>query len=88
MPNFQRAWPIQHEPFVNQGGRIIAESREGLSPEPARELQNRFDAGEFRVAIDRIESDVEDPDRNIITEPNRTYRVISNGREHYLIQTA
>lgn len=88
MTTIQRAWPIQHDPFVNQGGKIIVESHPGLSPGPATDLQKRLDSGEFRIAIDRVSTDVEDVDRNVITEPNRTYRVISNGNEHYLIQTA
>ncbi len=88
MTTIERAWRIQHDPFVNQGGKIIAESHAGLPPEPATELQKRLEAGEFRVAIDQVTTDVEDVNRNVITEPNRTYRVISNGNEHYLIQTA
>lgn len=87
MTRIQRAWKILEDPFVNQGGQIVVSTHAGLPPEPTRAIQGRLDSGEFRLAIDRVDQDVEDVDRNVVTDPDGTYRVISNGIEHYLIQT-
>jgi hypothetical protein len=88
MALIQRAWRIEEDPFVNQGGKITVTGHAGLPPDVVLNLDRRLAAGEYQVAIERVTDDVEDEDRNVVTEPDRTYRVISNGNEHYLIQTA
>jgi hypothetical protein len=87
MTHIQRAWRIEENPFVNQDGKITVDNRAGLPPEPALELEKKLEAGDDQIAIDRVSRDVEDVDRDVVTEPNRTNRVISHGNEHYLIQT-
>ncbi len=37
--------------------------------------------------MERVTTDVEDADRNVITEPDRTYQILSNGSERDLIET-
>jgi hypothetical protein len=88
MANIQRAWKILRDPFVNQGGRIVVETHAGLPAEPLLRIQRRLAAGEFSVTVDQVTDEVEDVDRNVVTEPDGTYQVIGNGNEFYLIQTS
>jgi len=79
---------MQQDPSVNQGGKILVETLAGLDPEQAADLIRRCEAGQFTVAIETVATDVEDRDRNVVTEPNRHYQVISSGIDYYLIQTS
>jgi hypothetical protein len=82
----KRAWRVDGELFHNQGGQVVVLSHGGLPPEEVRALDGGYRRGDFGAAVTEVAGDVEDGDRNVVTEPGNTYRVITNGQDVYLIE--
>jgi hypothetical protein len=82
----KRAWRVDPEPYYNQGGQLVVLSRESLAPEVVLGLDRRYRRGDFGTAAGAVAGDVEDVDRHVVTEPGNRYRVITNGRDVYLIE--
>ncbi|HEX8200732.1 MAG TPA: hypothetical protein VF590_09610 [Isosphaeraceae bacterium] len=82
----KRAWRVDRELFQNQGDQVVVLSRGGLAPEDVRGVEGAYRRGDFGVAIGEVTGDVEDVDRNVVTESGNTYRVITNGQDIYLIE--
>jgi len=84
--SLKRAWRVDPEPFHNQGGQVVVLSHGGLSPEEVLAIDGGFRRGDFGIASGTVTGDVEDVDRNVVTEPGNSYRVITNGQDIYLIE--
>ena len=82
----KRAWKVDPGPFHNQGGQVVVLSHGGVSPEEVLAIDGGFRRGDFGVASRPVTDDVEDGDRNVVTEPGNSYRVITNGQDIYLIE--
>jgi hypothetical protein len=82
----KRAWRVDGELFHNQGGQVVVLSHGGLPPEEVLAIDGGYRRGDFGAAVTAVPGDVEDVDRNVVTEPGNTYRVITNGQDVYLIE--
>ena len=82
----KRAWRVDPEPYYNQGGQLVVLSRDGLHSDVVLGIERGYRRGDFGTAAGAVTGDVEDEDRNVVTEPGNSYRVITNGRDVYLIE--
>ena len=82
----KRAWKLDPEPYHNQEQKLVVLGTGGLSPVATRGLQEGLDDGRFSVAIDNVTGDVEDINRNVITQADLAYRVIGDGNDVYLVE--
>jgi len=87
MTTINRAWKLESEPMLTRTMKLVVPPRGMLSPEDALALEQRWRRGDIAVTIDRIDEDIEDEDRNVVTDPNFTYRVLGDGLNFYLIET-